>query len=152
LLAVRESGNTLEQLVDCLSRSSLGFDFIEFEPDPPAKPRLYPRSNRRYSCDCGRAEGNYELADVGIAGRVSADTCDTHPAFAQLLVNSKQLGLDFVADPLGIVRRRQQRQLDLIQVHCFPPSVFTLARTRAATGTDYPIRDIISAPVETGKE
>ena len=68
------------------------------------------------------------MADVGIAGRVSADTCDTHPAFAQLLVNSKQLGLDFVADPLGIVRRRQQRQLDLIQ---------------AATGTDYPIKDNI---------
>src|SRR5438477_2178713 len=76
----RRRANTLVRRVHCVSRSDFDFDFIEFEPDPLTQPRLHPRSGeRRYSFDCSRAERDDELAHVGTAGWVTAETYGTHP-------------------------------------------------------------------------
>ena len=85
MLAVPESGDTLEQLFDFLGSSSLGFNIAEFQPHLPSKTRLYPGpGDRRYSSNCGRTERYQKLPYVGIAGRMAPTLVTPTPRFLRL--------------------------------------------------------------------
>ncbi len=83
-----ETRQRASELFNFCGGSPFRFHAAEFQPHPSPVPGLDPRTRNGGDCgDDGRAKRDQELAEVGIASRVSGYAGNLEPAFTKASLN-----------------------------------------------------------------